>query len=82
MKYLMKYITDINIHMLQFIIFFDIENLLLIIQYTSITSCDCPVNFLCFTSSIGMAKAALEAINGFNVYGMQVSKFLAVFNKK
>ena len=25
-------------------------------------------------SSIGMAKAALEAINGFNIYGMQVSR--------
>ena len=51
-----------------------------------LTSCNCPFahfHFLCFISSIGMAKAALEAINGFNVYGMQVSNFkFAVFNDK
>lgn len=30
-----------------------------------------------------MAKAALEAINGFNVYGMQVSEInFALFNDK
>ena len=37
---------------------------------------------LCFYnylfSSIGMAKAALEAINGFNIYGMQVSRDVIV----
>ena len=41
-----------------------------------LASCHCLFNFLCFTSSIGMAKAALEAINGFNVYGMQVISIL------
>ena len=31
-----------------------------------------------FYSSIGMAKAALEAINGFNIYGMQVRIILEI----
>ena len=46
-----------------------------VLTISILTSCHCPFiyKFLCFTSSIGMAKAALEAINGFNVYGMQVS---------
>lgn len=33
---------------------------------------------VCFYSSIGMAKAALEAINGFNIYGMQVRIILEI----
>ena len=39
-----------------------VANMTLIIGFSSV----------CFYSSIGMAKAALEAINGFNIYGMQV----------
>lgn len=36
------------------------------------------VSSVCFYSSIGMAKAALEAINGFNIYGMQVRIILEI----
>lgn len=31
----------------------------------------------CFLSSVGLAKAALEAINGFNLFGNQVIKIFA-----
>ena len=43
-------------------------NMTLIIGFSSV----------CFYSSIGMAKAALEAINGFNIYGMQVRIVLEI----
>lgn len=45
-----------------------VANMTLIIGFSSV----------CFYSSIGMAKAALEAINGFNIYGMQVQIILEI----
>ena len=45
-----------------------VANMTLIIGFSSV----------CFYSSIGMAKAALEAINGFNIYGMQVRIILEI----
>lgn len=45
-----------------------VANMTLIIGFSSV----------CFYSSIGMAKAALEAINGFNIYGMQVRIVLEI----
>ena len=45
-----------------------VANMILIIGFSSV----------CFYSSIGMAKAALEAINGFNIYGMQVRIILEI----
>lgn len=45
-----------------------VANITLIIGFSSV----------CFYSSIGMAKAALEAINGFNIYGMQVRIILEI----
>lgn len=45
-----------------------VANMTLIIGFPSV----------CFYSSIGMAKAALEAINGFNIYGMQVRIILEI----
>ena len=59
-----------NLFKSMILIFFNksVANMTLIIGFSSV----------CFYSSIGMAKAALEAINGFNIYGMQVRIILEI----
>lgn len=56
------------------------KSMILIFVYKSVANMTLIIGFssVCFYSSIGMAKAALEAINGFNIYGMQVRIILEI----
>lgn len=56
------------------------KSMILIFVNKSVANMTLMIGFssVCFYSSIGMAKAALEAINGFNIYGMQVRIILEI----